>query len=126
MGLWTAAVASFGRTLGTLVRSRVLGVQGFVSIGFLLFLLTTSNPFERTLPAPPDGRDLNPLLQDPGMVLHPPLLYLGYVGFSVAFAFAIAAMLGGRVDAAWTRWARHCWEGTSSVHSGSPCESSTR
>ena len=106
LGLWTAAVASFGRTLGTLVRSRVLGVQGFVSIGFLLFLLTTSNPFERTLPAPPDGRDLNPLLQDPGMVLHPPLLYLGYVGFSVAFAFAIAAMLGGRVDAAWTRWAR--------------------
>ena len=106
LGLWTAAVASFGRTLGTLVRSRVLGVQGFVSIGFLLFLLTTSNPFERSLPAPPDGRDLNPLLQDPGMVLHPPLLYLGYVGFSVAFAFAIAAMLGGRVDAAWTRWAR--------------------
>ena len=106
LGLWTAAVASFGRTLGTLVRSQVLGVQGFVSIGFLLFLLTTSNPFERSLPAPPDGRDLNPLLQDPGMVLHPPLLYLGYVGFSVAFAFAIAAMLGGRVDAAWTRWAR--------------------
>lgn len=106
LGLWTAAVATFGRTLGALVRSRVLGILGFVSIGFLLFLLTTSNPFKRSLPAPADGRDLNPLLQDPGMVLHPPMLYLGYVGFSVAFAFAIAALLGGRVDAAWTRWAR--------------------
>ena len=106
LSVWTGAVAGFGRTLGMQVRSRVLGVLGFVSMGFLLFLLTTSNPFERELPAPADGRDLNPLLQDPGMVLHPPMLYLGYVGFSVAFAFAIAAMLGGRVDAAWTRWAR--------------------
>ncbi|MDO4682711.1 MAG: heme lyase CcmF/NrfE family subunit [Lautropia sp.] len=106
LAIWSAAVTIFGRTLGAVVRSRVIGVLGGISIGFLLFLLLTSNPFERSLPAPPDGRDLNPLLQDPGMVLHPPMLYLGYVGFSVAFAFAIAAMLGGRVDAAWTRWAR--------------------
>jgi cytochrome c-type biogenesis protein CcmF len=84
----------------------VIGVLGLVSVGFLAFTLFTSNPFLRQFPAPVDGRDLNPLLQDPGMVIHPPMLYMGYVGFSVAFAFAIAAMLGGRVDAAWTRWAR--------------------
>ena len=89
-----------------MVRARVVGILGLVSVGFLAFLLFTSNPFSRSLPAPPDGRDLNPLLQDPGMVIHPPMLYMGYVGFSVAFAFAIAALLGGRVDAAWTRWAR--------------------
>ncbi|MDO4905631.1 MAG: heme lyase CcmF/NrfE family subunit [Lautropia sp.] len=106
LGVWTAAVTLFGKALGSVVRSRVIGVLGAISIGFLLFLLLTSNPFLRSLPAPENGRDLNPLLQDPGMVLHPPMLYLGYVGFSVAFAFAIAAMLGGRVDAAWTRWAR--------------------
>lgn len=106
LAVWSAAVDRLGQTLGAVVRSRVLGVLGGISIGFLLFLLLTSNPFVRSLPAPADGRDLNPLLQDPGMVLHPPMLYLGYVGFSVAFAFAIAAMLGGRVDAAWTRWAR--------------------
>ena len=86
--------------------ARVLGVMGLVSVGFLLFMLFTSNPFERLIPAAADGRDLNPLLQDPGMVIHPPMLYMGYVGFSVAFAFAIAALLDGRLDAAWARWSR--------------------
>ena len=86
--------------------ARVLGVMGLVSVGFLLFMLLTSNPFERAVPAAADGRDLNPLLQDPGMVIHPPMLYMGYVGFSVAFAFAIAALLGGRLDATWARWSR--------------------
>ena len=86
--------------------ARVLGVMGLVSVGFLLFTLTTSNPFERLLPAAPDGRDLNPLLQDPGMIIHPPMLYMGYVGFVVAFAFSIAALLSGRIDAAWARWSR--------------------
>jgi cytochrome c-type biogenesis protein CcmF len=103
---WTAAVNAFGGSLPAVVRARVIGVLGLIAIGFLAFMLFTSNPFLRQFPAPPDGRDLNPLLQDPGMVIHPPMLYMGYVGFSVAFAFAIAAMLGGRVDAAWTRWAR--------------------
>src|SRR5262245_9363814 len=86
--------------------ARVLGVMGLLSAGFLLFLLLTSNPFRRLLPAADEGRDLNPLLQDPGMVLHPPMLYMGYVGFSIAFAFALAALLGGRLDAAWARWSR--------------------
>jgi len=103
---WTAAVNAFGASLPTALRARVIGVLGLVAIGFLSFMLFTSNPFLRQFPAPLDGRDLNPLLQDIGMIFHPPLLYMGYVGFSVAFAFAIAAMLGGRVDAAWTRWAR--------------------
>ncbi|HYF59287.1 MAG TPA: heme lyase CcmF/NrfE family subunit [Burkholderiaceae bacterium] len=103
---WTAAVNAFGGSLTRVFRARVIGVLGLVALGFLAFMLFTSNPFVRRFPAPPDGRDLNPLLQDPGMVIHPPMLYMGYVGFSVAFAFAIAAMLGGRVDAAWTRWAR--------------------
>ena len=103
---WSSAVALFGRTLAAEVRARVIGVLALISIGFLAFTLITSNPFDRTWPVPADGRDLNPLLQDPGMVIHPPMLYMGYVGFSVAFAFAIAALLGGRVDAAWTRWAR--------------------
>jgi cytochrome c-type biogenesis protein CcmF len=103
---WTGAVNAFGQSLPTVLRARVIGVLGLVSVGFLAFTLFTSNPFLRQFPAPVDGRDLNPLLQDPGMVIHPPMLYMGYVGFSVAFAFAIAAMLGGRVDAAWTRWAR--------------------
>ena len=103
---WTAAVNAFGTALPTVFRARVVGVLGLVATGFLAFMLFTSNPFMRQLPGPPDGRDLNPLLQDPGMVIHPPMLYMGYVGFSVAFAFAVAAMLGGRVDAAWTRWAR--------------------
>ncbi|HSW07017.1 heme lyase CcmF/NrfE family subunit, partial [Aquabacterium sp.] len=86
--------------------ARILAVLGLVSAGFLLFTLITSNPFERLLPGAPDGRDLNPLLQDPGMVIHPPMLYMGYVGFSVAYAFAIAALLGGQLDATWARWTR--------------------
>jgi cytochrome c-type biogenesis protein CcmF len=106
LSLWTAAVALFSRTMPQLMRARVLAVMGFVSIGFILFLLITSNPFNRLFPAPPEGRSLNPLLQDPGLVIHPPMLYMGYVGFSVAFAFAIAAMLGGRLDSAWARWSR--------------------
>ena len=106
LAAWTVAVAAFSRGLPLLVAARVLGVMGLVSTGFLLFLLTASSPFRRLLPAPPDGADLNPLLQDPGMVIHPPMLYMGYVGFSVAFAFAIAALLAGRLDAAWARWAR--------------------
>jgi cytochrome c-type biogenesis protein CcmF len=106
LGGWTSAVALFGRRLPQEMRARVLGILGLVSCGFLLFMLLTSNPFDRLLPAAPDGRDLNPLLQDPGMVIHPPMLYMGYVGFSVAFAFAIAALLEGRLDAAWARWTR--------------------
>ncbi|MEO6270520.1 MAG: cytochrome c biogenesis protein CcsA, partial [Lautropia sp.] len=106
LACWTAAVVNLSGDLDAAVRARVIGVLGLIAVGFLAFLLFTSNPFVRSLPAPPDGRDLNPLLQDPGMVIHPPMLYMGYVGFSVAFAFAIAAMIGGRVDAAWTRWAR--------------------
>jgi cytochrome c-type biogenesis protein CcmF len=86
--------------------ARVIAVQGMITIGFLLFTILTSNPFERLFPAPIDGRDLNPLLQDPGLAIHPPMLYMGYVGFSVAFAFAIAALLGGKLDAAWARWSR--------------------
>ncbi len=103
---WTFAVTQFSRSLDDRTQARVLGVMGLVSCGFLLFTLLTSNPFERLLPAAPDGRDLNPLLQDPGMVIHPPMLYMGYVGFVVAFAFAIAALLSGRLDAAWARWSR--------------------
>ena len=106
LGVWTAAVTVFSRHLPAEVVARVLGVMGLVSAGFLLFMLLTSNPFTRLLPAAEDGRDLNPLLQDPGMVIHPPMLYMGYVGFSVAFAFAIAALLGGRLDATWARWSR--------------------
>ena len=86
--------------------ARILAVMGLISVGFLLFMLLTSNPFERLFPAAADGRDLNPLLQDPGMVIHPPMLYMGYVGFSVAFAFAIAALIGGNLDATWARWTR--------------------
>jgi cytochrome c-type biogenesis protein CcmF len=101
-----AAVALFGGNLPAGLRARVLAVQGLIGLGFLAFVVFTSNPFERITPAPPDGNDLNPLLQDPGLAFHPPLLYLGYVGFSIAFAFAIAALLEGRVDAAWARWVR--------------------
>jgi cytochrome c-type biogenesis protein CcmF len=104
--VWTLAVTLFSRHLPQEMVARVLGVMGLVNVGFLLFMLTTSNPFERLFPAAADGRDLNPLLQDPGMVFHPPMLYMGYVGFSVAFAFAIAALLGGRLDATWARWSR--------------------
>jgi len=103
---WAVAIAAFSRHLATDFVARVLGVMGLVSAGFLAFLLFTSNPFLRLIPAPGDGRSLNPLLQDIGMVLHPPMLYMGYVGFSVAFAFAIAALLSGRLDAAWARWSR--------------------
>ena len=106
LGIWTAAVTAFSRHLPEEMAARVLGVMGLISSGFLLFMLLTSNPFTRLLPAAEDGRDLNPLLQDPGMVIHPPVLYMGYVGFSVAFAFAIAALLGGRLDATWARWSR--------------------
>ena len=103
---WGAAVSVFSRSLPRDVQAQVLAVLGALCIGFLLFMLLTSNPFERHFPVPEDGRDLNPLLQDPGLVVHPPLLYMGYVGFSVAFAFAIAALIGGRMDAAWARWTR--------------------
>ena len=103
---WTVAVAWFSRSLPQVMVARVIGVLGLISTGFLTFILTTSSPFERLLPAAADGRDLNPLLQDPGLVIHPPMVYMGYVGFSVAFAFAIAAMLSGRLDAAWARWSR--------------------
>ncbi len=107
LGGWTFAVSVFSRQLPEVMLARVLAVMGLISIGFLLFLIITSNPFERLLPnAPADGRDLNPLLQDFGLVVHPPMLYMGYVGFSVAFAFAIAALLGGKLDAAWARWSR--------------------
>ena len=104
--VWMLAVTLFSRRLPEEMIARVLGVMGLVSAGFLLFLLLTSNPFERLFPAAADGRDLNPLLQDPGMVIHPPMLYMGYVGFSVAFAFAVAALAGGRLDATWARWSR--------------------
>ena len=103
---WTLAVSIFSKQLDDRMVARVLGVMGLVSVGFLLFTLLTSNPFVRLLPAAPDGQDLNPLLQDPGMIIHPPMLYMGYVGFVVAFAFAIAALLSGRLDAAWARWSR--------------------
>ena len=104
--LWTGAVAVFSRSLPQVLLARVLAVLGFISVGFLLFVLLTSNPFERLLQVPLDGASLNPLLQDPGMAIHPPMLYLGYVGFSVAFAFAIAALIGGQLDAATLRWMR--------------------
>ncbi len=106
LAVWTIAVSVFSRSVPDHIIARVLGVMGFVSFGILLFIVMTSTPFERLLPAPIDGRDLNPLLQDIGMAIHPPILYMGYVGFSVAFAFAVAAMLSGRMDTAWARWSR--------------------
>ena len=106
LGWWGAAVAFCARCLPAEMVARVTGVLGLVGMGFLLFMLLTSNPFLRLFPAPAEGADLNPLLQDPGMVFHPPLLYLGYVGFAVPFAFAIAALISGRLDAAWARWMR--------------------
>jgi cytochrome c-type biogenesis protein CcmF len=106
LALWTVAVSLFSRNLPEVMVARVLSVMGFISMGFLLFMLLTSNPFARLSPVPFDGRDLNPLLQDPAMVAHPPMLYMGYVGFSVAFAFAIAALIGGKLDATWARWSR--------------------
>ena len=106
LAVWSMAVALFSKSLPLDMVARVLSVLGLISVGFLLFILTTSNPLERLLPAALDGRDLNPLLQDPGLVIHPPMLYMGYVGMSVAFAFAVAALLSGRLDAAWARWSR--------------------
>jgi len=106
LSIWTVAVAVFSRRLPNEMLTTVLSVMGLISIGFLAFLLFASNPFERLLPAALDGRDLNPLLQDPGMAFHPPMLYMGYVGFSVAFAFAISALISGRLDATWARWSR--------------------
>ncbi|MES1956235.1 heme lyase CcmF/NrfE family subunit [Salinisphaera hydrothermalis] len=106
LSAWSLAVVLASRSLPREVASCVLAVMGLVSAGFLLFTLATSSPFARQFPAPGQGRDLNPLLQDPGLVFHPPMLYMGYVGFSVAFAFAITALITGRVDSAWTRWTR--------------------
>jgi cytochrome c-type biogenesis protein CcmF len=103
---WTFAVSLFSRHLPAKVVARILAVMGWLAFGFLLFILVTSNPFERLSPTPADGRDLNPLLQDPGMVIHPPMLYMGYVGLSVAFSFAVAALIGGNLDATWARWTR--------------------
>lgn len=104
---WTFAVAIFSKSLPLDMQARVLSILGFVAVGFLSFILFTSNPFDRILPVPPqDGSDLNPLLQDIGLIIHPPVLYMGYVGFSVSFAFAIAALLTGRLDSAWARWSR--------------------
>jgi len=106
LSVWTVAVSFFSKHIPDDTRARILAVMGLISVGFLLFMLAVSNPFERLIPAALDGRDLNPLLQDPGMIFHPPMLYMGYVGFSVAFAFSIAALLGGQLDAAWARWSR--------------------
>ena len=106
LSTWTILVAQLSKALDEFMVARVIGVLGLVMSGLLLFVLTTSNPFMRLLPAAQDGRSLNPLLQDPGLVFHPPMLYMGYVGFSVAFAFAIASLLSGRLDAAWARWSR--------------------
>ena len=106
LAIWSVAVAAFSRALPDDFMARVLGVLGFISFGFLLFTLLTSNPFARALPVAADGIDLNPVLQDPGLIMHPPMLYTGYVGFSVAFAFAIAALLGGQLDVRWVRWSR--------------------
>jgi cytochrome c-type biogenesis protein CcmF len=104
--IWTVAVSLFSRHLPDQFISRVIAVLGMISVGFLLFMLFTSNPFTRLFPGPGDGADLNPLLQDPGLIIHPPMLYIGYVGFSVAFGFAIAALLGGNLDIVWARWSR--------------------
>jgi len=106
LALFGAAVAAFGRNLPPTLKARVLSVHAWIAVGFLSFMVFTSNPFERVWPPPLDGNDLNPLLQDPGLAFHPPLLYLGYVGFSMTFSFAVAALLEGRVDPAWARWVR--------------------
>jgi cytochrome c-type biogenesis protein CcmF len=106
LSVWTFFVSIYSRSMPDLVVARVLAVLGLVSVGFMLFMMLTSNPFDRAFPVPLEGRDLNPLLQDPGLAYHPPMLYVGYVGFAVPFAFAIAAMLGGKLDASWARWSR--------------------
>ncbi|MGL4475969.1 MAG: heme lyase CcmF/NrfE family subunit [Shewanella sp.] len=104
--VWAAAVATFSRGLEEVFTARVLSILAFITIGFTLFMLLTSSPFERLFPVPGEGRDLNPMLQDVGLIFHPPMLYLGYVGFAVSFAFAIAALMSGRLDSAWARWSR--------------------
>ena len=106
LALFGAMVAAFGTNLPPTLKARVLSVQAMIAVGFLSFMLLSSNPFLRVFPAPPDGNGLNPLLQDPGLAFHPPILYAGYVGFSIAFSFAIAALIDGKVDAAWARWVR--------------------
>ncbi len=106
LSLWTVAVAFFSKSLPIPMTSRVLAVMGMLSVGFLLFVIFTSNPFERLFPAPMDGKDLNPLLQDFGLVIHPPMLYMGYVGFSVVFSITIAALITGQLDSTWARWSR--------------------
>ncbi|HFD12577.1 MAG TPA: heme lyase CcmF/NrfE family subunit [Crenotrichaceae bacterium] len=106
LSLWTAAVATFSKSIPEEMIARVISIMGWISLGFLLFILLTSNPFSRVIPAPFDGSDLNPLLQDPGLAIHPPMLYMGYVGFSVPFAFAIAALISGQLDTVWARWSR--------------------
>ena len=106
LALFGALVAAFGENLPPRLKARALGVQGMIGVAFILFMLLTSNPFDRLSPAPLEGEELNPLLQDPGLALHPPMLYLGYVGFSMAFSFAIAALIEGKIDAAWARWVR--------------------
>ncbi len=109
LSLWTVAVAIFSRNVPQITATRMIAVMGFLSIGFLCFMILTSNPFDRfelLSQIPANGRDLNPLLQDPGLIVHPPMLYMGYVGFSVAFAFSIAVLLGGKLDNAWARWSR--------------------
>ncbi|MDH5612335.1 MAG: heme lyase CcmF/NrfE family subunit [Gammaproteobacteria bacterium] len=106
LSIWTTAVSIYSRGLPNVLMARVLSVMALISVGFYAFMLWTSNPFERIFPVPADGNALNPLLQDPGLAMHPPMLYMGYVGFSVAFAFAVAALLGGKLDATWARWSR--------------------
>ena len=103
---WGAAVTFFSRNIPDDAAAKVVGVMGFIGVGFLLFTILTSNPFARMIPPATDGRDLNPLLQDPGLAIHPPMLYMGYVGFAVAFSFAVVALWQGRLDAAWARWTR--------------------
>ena len=106
LNVWTVALVAFSHKLPEVFGARVLAVMGLIAVGFLAFIVFTSDPFGRLLPMPGDGADLNPVLQDPGMAFHPPVLYTGYVGFSVAFAFAIAGLLGGELEQAWVRWAR--------------------
>ncbi|MEQ1651097.1 MAG: cytochrome c biogenesis protein CcsA, partial [Hyphomicrobium sp.] len=106
LALFGAAVAAFGNNLPPTLKANVLAVQASIALAFLLFLVLTSDPFARMIPAPADGRGLNPILQDPALAFHPPFLYTGYVGFSIAFSFAIAALIEGRIDAAWARWVR--------------------
>src|SRR5256885_10331958 len=106
LSLLGALVAVFGGNLPGGLKANVLAVQSWIAVAFILFILTTSNPFLRIPEAPLEGRDLNPILQDPGLAIHPPLLYLGYVGLSISFSFAIAALIDGRIDAAWARWVR--------------------